>query len=71
MSFNPVGNGKAPAGQDEPVGAFEVSKIKRIGQYSCSREVQSMTDGRGMQFRSLSPLFIAFLPLESYLAMQP
>ena len=39
MSFNPVGNGKAPAGQDEPVGAFEVSKIKRIRQYYCSWEV--------------------------------
>ena len=34
MSFNPVGNAKAPAGKDEPVGAFEVSKAKRIRQYS-------------------------------------
>ena len=39
MSFNPVGNGKAPAGQDEPVGAFDVSKIKRLCQYSLSWEV--------------------------------
>ena len=30
-----------------------------------------MADGEGMQFRSLSPSFIAFLPLESYLVMQP
>ena len=33
MSFNPVGNGKAPTGKDEPVGAFEVSKTKRIRLY--------------------------------------
>lgn len=32
MSFNPVGDGKAPAAKDEPVGAFEVSKMKRICQ---------------------------------------
>ncbi len=34
MSFNPVSNGQPPAGKDEPVGAFEVSKTKRICQYS-------------------------------------
>lgn len=33
MSFNPVGNGKAPARKDEPVGAYEVSKTKKICQY--------------------------------------
>ena len=33
MSFNPVSNSKAPAGKDEPVGAFEVSRTKRICQY--------------------------------------
>lgn len=30
MSFNPVGSWVPPAAQEEPVGAFVVSKSKRI-----------------------------------------
>lgn len=45
MSFNPVGNGKAPNGKDEPVGAFEVSKTKRICQYSLAGRYETwLTD---------------------------
>jgi len=33
LSFNPIGESVPPAVHDEPVGAFEVSKTKRICQY--------------------------------------
>ena len=45
MSFNPVGKGKAPAGKDEPVGAFEVSKTRRICQCSSAGRCETwLTD---------------------------
>lgn len=33
MSFNPVGKWEPPGAKEEPVGAFEVSKGKRIGEW--------------------------------------
>jgi len=37
MSFNPVGNWVPPEAKEEPLGAFQVSKVKRIGQYALSK----------------------------------
>jgi len=35
LSFNPVGQWVPPAAHEEPLGAFEVSKAKRIGKSVC------------------------------------
>lgn len=45
MSFNPVGTWVPPAAKEEPVGAFEVSKTKRLGmEYSHIFSVVQETD---------------------------
>lgn len=60
MSFNPVSKGKAPAATDEPVGAFEVSKAKRIRQCSttwmCETWLTDKDYSPGRYRRSLLPL---------------
>ena len=40
MSFNPVGTWVPPAAKEEPVGAYEVSKAKRIGMSSLSEHAR-------------------------------
>lgn len=34
LSFNPVGTWAPPAAQEEPIGAFEVPKVKRISAFA-------------------------------------
>jgi hypothetical protein len=37
LSFNPIGSWLPETALEEPVGAFEVSKTKRIGKWSTAR----------------------------------
>lgn len=58
MSFNPVGNGKAPAGKDEPVGAFEVSKTKRIFQVAIAVIYCLFAAGVVFGYAAIKPVLI-------------
>lgn len=58
MSFNPVGKGKAPAGKDEPVGAFEVSKTRRILQVAIAVIYCLFAAGIVFGYAAIKPVLI-------------
>lgn len=57
MSFNPIGEWVPPVAHEEPVGAFEVSKGKRVCEcpsIHLSETIRTLMDN-GRQYKSLLP----------------
>ncbi|KAF2421249.1 MFS general substrate transporter [Tothia fuscella] len=58
MSFNPVGEWLPPAALEEPVGAFEVSKTKRIMQVTCAVIYCLLAAGIVFGYAAIKPVLI-------------
>ena len=59
LSFNPVGEWVPPAAQDDPVGAFEVSKGKRIAQVVVAVLYNLFAAGIVFGFAAMKPVLIS------------
>lgn len=58
LSFNPVGTWVPPAAKEEPVGAFEVSKSKRIAQVAAAVVYCLLAAGIVFGYAAIKPVLI-------------